>query len=82
MLVGRGGGDAIDHAVGEKAFLSSQLLKAGSRNSAKAVSIFLATSPLLWMLSHDMSVNGASPRKRLRSSASRIYPNEHEGSCG
>jgi len=50
---------------GNKHFSAIQFLSTGSRNSAKAISIFLATSPLLWMLSQDMRVNGASPRMRL-----------------
>ena len=46
----------------------------GSRNRAYAVNCRRAMSPLPWMLSQDMTVNGRVPAARRRASASTTRP--------
>ena len=56
---------------GKATSASIQSASSGSLSRAKAPIIRLATSPLPWMLSHDITVNGARRRRsRRRASAS------------
>ena len=61
--------------LGKGTSRSTQAPSSGSRRPAKAVKLRRATSPLPWMLSHDTTVNGASPRARRRTRASVTSPN-------
>ena len=53
----------------------------GSRSRAKATKLRLAASPLPWMLSHDMTVNGGTPRARRRASAPVTSPKVVRGTA-
>ena len=58
--------------LGKATSASIQSASPGSLSRAKAQIIRLATSPLPGRLSHDMTVNGASPRSRRRASAAMM----------
>src|SRR3712207_8353176 len=51
---------------------------AGSRSAAKAAKLRRATSPLPGTLSHDITVNGGTPRCRRRTSASTTRPKDRK----
>ncbi len=69
----------IEH--GKATFASTQAPRPGSRRRAKAPNVRRAMSPFPWMLSHDMTVNGGTPRARRLASPSTTSPKTVRGTA-
>ncbi len=67
--------------LGNATFSSIQSASSGSLARAKAPKVRRAVSPLPWMLSHDMTVNGATPAARRRRRPSTTRPKTVAGTA-
>ena len=67
--------------LGKRTSRSTQSPSAASRSRANPTNARRATSPLPWMLSQDITVNGGRPRSRRRISASVTRPNTVDGTA-